>query len=1510
MEKLKILLKEKNNELLCARSTNGYIIDQLNKAQEQIEELKILAGLKRSKIEEVFGEDNRNYYMEHINELDGVIHKRNLLIRRLTESPDHPDTVALLAEVRSSPYSDDPQACCGNPLLVLLAKALLFEFIYMKVLSIASWSQKLIHDSVFLHFYLMYRRSGSHFVWCSTSRIADSGIHRYGTRRNQQRAMEGLQAELRNPTTTQPETVIDPPVGEVNGPSGPGPIPIPRANPDQQPIHDDQEDQFTLMQEDFGMGHVMDRMFRRLEERPKAVEGQNPLGVDVADLGLVPGVRVPPKFRVPVFEKYNGNSCPKIHVQAYLRKMVAYSDDEKLLIDLAKAFVKQYQYNADMAPDRTQLQNLSLKSNECFREYAQRWRETASRVQPPMLEKEMANMFMNTLPGPYLERLVGCNASNFADVVSTGERVENYLKTCKIQNGGGSSSRVKKSFIGGQKRREGDANSLSSYQGRGIRRNNFQNYHPQPYVAVVTIPAAAPVQQQQPQRQQNQYQQQQQGNKPAYQQRQKAMDRSFDTLPMSLPVGYDANARCNFHSGAPGHNIEICKAFKHVVQDLIDLKAINFAPTPNVVNNPMPQHGGANVNMLEGEAKSIKDVLKLKTPLLEIKNCLLKADVFPGCGKGCLDCATKSGGCLKLQQGIQALLDNGILQDEDLSVQESVEGVAEEVFEDAVEEFPNVVPDDVVIPDDVFNFSNVVADIPNIMVDSDVPIELDSDISNACFSMNEISEYDCDVATITIFYPFAHISVPEAQPVRPSTMTITTPGPLPFTSERVIPWHYGGSVYTHDHGVEQPLKAEEAQNQKSESEVEVIDPAVDNVGGIGRFTRSGRLFSPPVTQTDNADVAAKAKGKQAVNEGTSAPQVGSEPTFTKDVDELLRIIKKSDYKVVDQLIQTSSKISILSLPLCSEARREALLKVLNAAYVPQKISVNQLEGIIANVHASNGLGFTDSDLTPAGRNHNKAMHISMECKDTMLSHVLVDTDSSLNVLPKRALSRLEVEGLVLKPSDFVVRAFDGSKRLVFGEVELPIQIGSQTFNTVFYVMDISPSYSCLLGHPWIHNVGAVSSTLHQKIKFPVNGRIITVCGEEDILVSNLSTFKYVEVEGEIHETLFQAFEAVQIKDAAPVEEVEAGASISSFKQAQALVDSGVAPGWGRLLELPMKEDKFGIGYQPTLTSTASAPQTRQGPITFSSAGIIQYGRISAIKEEDGDSDCDIDNWVRLRVPGEVINNWSSEEIIQVTLLEECTSPDPIDNDSAMARFDFENLIFQAEEEGDEDCELPEELARLLKQEERVIQPHQEPTEVINLGTEDVKREIKIGASSEDDVKKGLIELLQEYVDVFAWSYQDMPGLDTDIVVHRLPLKEDCPPVKQKLRRTRPEMAVKIKEEVQKQLDAGFLACTSYPPWVANIVPVPKKDGKVRMCVDYRDLNRVSPKDDFPLPHINILVDNTAQFSVFSFMDGFSGYNQIKMAPEDMEKTTFITPWGTFCYKVMLFGLKNAGATYQ
>ena len=107
-------------------------------------------------------------------------------------------------------------------------------------------------------------------------------------------------------------------------------------------------------------------------------------------------------------------------------------------------------------------------------------------------------------------------------------------------------------------------------------------------------------------------------------------------------------------------------------------------------------------------------------------------------------------------------------------------------------------------------------------------------------------------------------------------------------------------------------------------------------------------------------------------------------------------------------------------------------------------------------------------------------------------------------------------------------------------------------------------------------------------------------------------------------------------------------------------------------------------------------------------------------------------------------------------------------------------------------------------------PHQEVTEAINLGTKEERREVKIRTTLSPTIRERLIDLLREYSDVFAWSYQDMPGLDTDIMVHRLPLREECAPVKQKLRRVKPEMLLKIKEEVKKQLDARFLEVSKYP----------------------------------------------------------------------------------------------------
>ena len=164
--------------------------------------------------------------------------------------------------------------------------------------------------------------------------------------------------------------------------------------------------------------------------------------------------------------------------------------------------------------------------------------------------------------------------------------------------------------------------------------------------------------------------------------------------------------------------------------------------------------------------------------------------------------------------------------------------------------------------------------------------------------------------------------------------------------------------------------------------------------------------------------------------------------------------------------------------------------------------------------------------------------------------------------------------------------------------------------------------------------------------------------------------------------------------------------------------------------------------------------------------------------------------------------------------------------------------------------------------------------------------------------------------MFAWGYEDMPRIDRGIVEHMIPTHSHIALVKQKNIRLRPEWALLIKEEVEKQLKVKFIEVVDDTQWLANIIPVLKKDGRVRMCIYYKDLNKAYPKDDFSLPHIDTLSDSAASSAMYSFMDGFSGYNQIMMAVIDYLKTSFITKWGVYCYLVMPFGLKNVGATYQ
>nr|ABA95741.2 retrotransposon protein, putative, unclassified [Oryza sativa Japonica Group] len=174
----------------------------------------------------------------------------------------------------------------------------------------------------------------------------------------------------------------------------------------------------------------------------------------------------------------------------------------------------------------------------------------------------------------------------------------------------------------------------------------------------------------------------------------------------------------------------------------------------------------------------------------------------------------------------------------------------------------------------------------------------------------------------------------------------------------------------------------------------------------------------------------------------------------------------------------------------------------------------------------------------------------------------------------------------------------------------------------------------------------------------------------------------------------------------------------------------------------------------------------------------------------------------------------------------------------------------------------------------------------------------------------LVSFLRANADVFAWRPADMPGVPREVIEHRLAVRSGARPVRQKVRRQAPERQAFIREEVARLLEAGFIREVIHPEWLANPVVVPKANGKLRMCIDYTDLNKACPKDPYPLPRIDQIVDSTAGCDLLCFLDAYSSYHQIRMAREDEEKTAFITPIGTYCYTTMPFGLKNAGPTFQ
>ncbi|XP_070009984.1 uncharacterized protein [Nicotiana sylvestris] len=443
--------------------------------------------------------------------------------------------------------------------------------------------------------------------------------------------------------------------------------------------------------------------------------------------------------------------------------------------------------------------------------------------------------------------------------------------------------------------------------------------------------------------------------------------------------------------------------------------------------------------------------------------------------------------------------------------------------------------------------------------------------------------------------------------------------------------------------------------------------------------------------------------------------------------------------------------------------------------------------------AVNQISFSKNDLPLEGAAHNKALHLTVKCEGYYVKRVMLDGGSRVDIFPLSTLQRIEIGTERIRPNNVCVRAFDGIKRDTIGEIDLILTIGPVDFEVTFLVLDIDTSYNFLLGRPWIHAVGVVPSTLHQMVKFEHEYSKIVVHGEDEQSIYRDPSVPCLEAREGSEHTVYQAFEIMimdQCKKGDPCP--QPFLSNASIMVAKEMIRRGYKPGkgLGKLLQgivkpiiLAASEKFFGVGFQPTSADGKWVDERNNNGWVLPQPILHIYRTFVKPKYNEEEED----------------EAFTTEEIEEFC--------------GAMRQMLSNNAALNNMTCLQTSC------------------PDSNTLSNFNLGSSEEIRETTINIHTDEETRDTLIQLLFEFKDVFAWSYDDMPRLSVDLVVHKLPTYPDCPPVQQKQRKFKTDISDKIKEEV--------------------------------------------------------LMDE-----------------------EDAEKTAFTTPWGTYCYRGMPFGLKNVGATYM
>ncbi|XP_059288162.1 uncharacterized protein LOC132041467 [Lycium ferocissimum] len=351
------------------------------------------------------------------------------------------------------------------------------------------------------------------------------------------------------------------------------------------------------------------------------------------------------------------------------------------------------------------------------------------------------------------------------------------------------------------------------------------------------------------------------------------------------------------------------------------------------------------------------------------------------------------------------------------------------------------------------------------------------------------------------------------------------------------------------------------------------------------MTRSGRCYTP----------------EEPVLEAPRRENPQKRPITEGEAENFWRQMPVKDYSIVEHLHKTPARISVMSLLLSSSQHRLALMKALDEVQVPAGTISETLAEIVGYVVRAHRLSFSDDELPREGKTHNKALHITVKCRDKIIPQVLIDGGAGLNVCPVTTLKQLGYDVGKIRQSRTNVKAYDGATSDPIGEIDLHIQMGPAEFVVEFIIMDIKTSYNLLLGRPWLHAAGVVASSLHQSLKFIWDDQEVVIHGKGSI--HNYPDNSVPVIEKSPSDTDFHTIELAMLDRRGDDEDIPMPPVYKMV--ATTMIRNGFEPGkgLGRNLQgirkpVTIKNGKyrFGVGYKPCEAEEEEAEHGPRGPV--------------------------------------------------------------------------------------------------------------------------------------------------------------------------------------------------------------------------------------------------------------------------------------------------------------------------